>query len=118
MIGTFALSSGYYGKYYAKAQAARKNVRNEFQHLFEEVDVIAGPTMPTVAFRLGEKNDPLSMYLSDILTVPANLAGVPALSIPCGKVGGLPVGLQIMGRWMEDERVVDIAYAYEQGAQT
>ncbi len=118
MIGTFALSSGYYGKYYAKAQAARKNVRKEFRHLFAEVDVIAGPTMPTVAFRLGEKSDPLSMYLSDILTVPANLAGVPAISVPCGKVDGLPVGLQVMGRWMEDERVVDVAYAYEQGVQT
>jgi len=117
MIGTFALSSGYYGKYYAKAQAARKNVRKDFRNLFADVDVIAGPTMPTVAFRLGEKSDPLSMYLSDILTVPANLAGVPALSVPCGKVEGLPVGLQVMGRWMEDERVVDVAYAYEQGVK-
>jgi len=116
MIGTFALSSGYYGKYYAKAQAARRNVREDFGRLFAEVDVIAGPTMPTVAFRFGEKSDPLAMYLSDILTVPANLAGVPAISVPCGKVEGLPVGLQIMGRWMEDERVIDIAYAYEQGA--
>ncbi|MDI9632797.1 MAG: Asp-tRNA(Asn)/Glu-tRNA(Gln) amidotransferase subunit GatA [Methanolinea sp.] len=116
LIGTFALSSGYYGKYYAKAQAARRNVRRDFLRLFSEVDVIAGPTMPTVAFRFGEKSDPLSMYLSDILTVPANLAGIPAISVPCGKVEGLPVGLQIMGRWLEDERVVDVAYAYEQGA--
>ncbi|OPX69520.1 MAG: Amidase [Methanoregulaceae archaeon PtaB.Bin056] len=115
MLGTFALSSGYYGKYYAKAQAARNNVRADFERLFREVDVLAGPTMPTVAFRFGEKSDPLSMYLSDILTVPANLAGVPAISVPCGKVEGLPVGLQVMGRWMEDERVVDVAYAFEQG---
>jgi aspartyl-tRNA(Asn)/glutamyl-tRNA(Gln) amidotransferase subunit A len=81
------------------------------------VDVLAGPTMPTIAFKLGEKSDPLSMYLSDILTVPANLAGVPAISVPCGKVDGMPVGLQIMGRHMEDERVIDVAYACEQGVK-
>jgi aspartyl-tRNA(Asn)/glutamyl-tRNA(Gln) amidotransferase subunit A len=115
MLGTFTLSSGYYGKYYAKAQAARNQVRADFERLFREVDVLAGPTMPRVAFKFGEKSDPLSMYLSDILTVPANLAGVPAISVPCGRVEGLPVGLQIMGRWMEDERVVDVGYAFEQG---
>jgi len=82
--------------------------------LYKQVDVLAGPTMPTIAFRLGEKADPLSMYLSDILTVPANLAGVPAISIPCGTVEGMPVGLQIMGRPFEDEVVIDTAYAYEQ----
>ncbi|HMK15833.1 MAG TPA: amidase family protein, partial [Methanomicrobiales archaeon] len=82
-----------------------------------DVDVIAGPTMPTTAFRIGEKTDPLSMYLSDILTVPANLAGVPAVSVPCGKAGGLPVGLQVMGRPFADERVLEVAYAYEQGAR-
>jgi aspartyl-tRNA(Asn)/glutamyl-tRNA(Gln) amidotransferase subunit A len=114
MLGTFALSSGYYGKYYAKAQVARENVRKDFQRIFADVDVIVGPTMPTIAFRLGEKSDPLSMYLADILTVPANLAGIPAISVPCGKAGGMPVGLQIMGRYFEDERVIDVAYAYEQ----
>jgi len=114
MLGTFALSSGYYGKYYAKAQVARKNVRADFARIFSDVDVIAGPTMPTIAFTLGEKSDPLSMYLSDILTVPANLAGIPAISVPCGKVAGMPVGLQIMGRHFEDERIIDVAYAYEQ----
>ncbi len=117
MLGTFALSSGYYGKYYAKAQAARANVRADFDRLFRDADVLAGPTMPTVAFRLGEKSDPLSMYLSDILTVPANLAGIPAISVPCGTSQGLPVGLQVMGRWGEDERVVDTAFAFEQGWQ-
>jgi aspartyl-tRNA(Asn)/glutamyl-tRNA(Gln) amidotransferase subunit A len=71
--------------------------------------------MPTVAWKLGEKSDPLSMYLSDILTVPVNLAGIPAISVPCGTVDGMPVGLQIMGRHFEDERVIDVAYAYEQG---
>ncbi len=88
MLGTFALSSGYYGKYYAKAQVARENVRKDFERIFSEVDVIAGPTMPTIAFRLGEKSDPLSMYLADILTVPANLAGIPSISVPCGRAGG------------------------------
>lgn len=114
MLGTFALSSGYYGKYYAKAQVARENVKNDFLRIFRDVDVIAGPTMPTIAFRLKEKSDPLSMYLADILTVPANLAGIPAISVPCGTSEGMPVGLQIMGRHFEDERVIDVAYAYEQ----
>lgn len=113
LLGTFALSAGYYGKYYAKAQAARQHVRDDFARLFKDVDVIAGPTMPTVAWRFSEKSDPLSMYLSDILTVPANLAGVPAISVPCGTVDGMPVGLQLMGRHFEDERIVDAAAAYE-----
>lgn len=115
MLGTFALSSGYYGKYYAKAQAARQMVKDDFSRIFREVDLVAGPTMPDIAFRLGEKSDPLSMYLSDILTVPANLAGIPALSVPCGRVSGMPVGLQLMGRPFEDECVIDAGYAYEQG---
>jgi aspartyl-tRNA(Asn)/glutamyl-tRNA(Gln) amidotransferase subunit A len=114
MLGTFALSSGYYGKYYAKAQVARANVRADFDRIFRDADVIAGPTMPTIAFRLKEKSDPLSMYLADILTVPANLAGIPSISVPCGTSQGMPVGLQIMGRRFEDERVIDVAYAYEQ----
>jgi len=114
LLGTFALSSGYYGKYYAKAQVARQNVKADFARIFAGVDVIAGPTMPSIAFKLGEKSDPLSMYLADILTVPANLAGIPAISVPCGKVRGMPVGLQIMGKHFEDERVMDAAYAYEQ----
>ena len=116
LLGTFALSAGYYGKYYGKAQAARRNVSADFNRIFREADVIAGPTMPTVAFRIGEKADPLSMYLSDILTVPANLAGVPAVSVPCGRVDGLPVGLQITGKPFEDERVLEVAHAYELGA--
>jgi len=114
MLGTFALSAGYYGRYYQKAQSARQALREEIARLFTGVDLIAGPTMPTTAFRLGEKTDPLSMYLSDILTVPANLAGIPAISVPCGKVDGLPVGLQIMGRWGEDELVMDAACAAEE----
>ncbi|MDD3932865.1 MAG: Asp-tRNA(Asn)/Glu-tRNA(Gln) amidotransferase subunit GatA [Methanoculleus sp.] len=114
MLGTFALSAGYAGRYYAKAQVARRNIRQDFERALRDADVIAGPTMPTVAFRLGEKTDPLSLYLADILTAPANLAGIPAISVPCGRVDGLPVGLQLMGRQFEDERVVDAAFAYEQ----
>jgi aspartyl-tRNA(Asn)/glutamyl-tRNA(Gln) amidotransferase subunit A len=113
MLGTFALSSGYY----AKAQIARENIRADFNRILADVNVIAGPTMPTIAFKLKEKSDPLSMYLADILTVPANLAGIPAISVPCGKSGGMPVGLQIMGRMFEDERIVDVAYAYEQAVK-
>jgi aspartyl-tRNA(Asn)/glutamyl-tRNA(Gln) amidotransferase subunit A len=114
MLGTFALSAGYYGKYYAKAQAARELVRRDFARLFDSVDLVAGPTMPTIAFALGEKSDPLSMYKSDILTVPANLAGLPAISVPCGTVQGMPVGLQLIGRMFADETVIDAAYAFEQ----
>jgi len=114
MLGTFALSAGYAGRYYAKALGARQKIRQDFERALRDADVIAGPTMPTVAFRLGEKTDPLSLYLADILTAPANLAGIPAISVPCGRVDGLPVGFQLMGRQFEDERVVDAAYAYEQ----
>ena len=113
LLGTFALSAGYYGKYYGKAQTARAYVAADFARLFRDVDILAGPTMPTVAFRLGELADPLSMYLADILTVPANLAGVPAISVPCGTVDGLPVGLQLTGRPFDDETVIDLAATYE-----
>lgn len=114
ILGTFSLAAGYYGRYYQKAQTARQMVRDDFERIFRDVDVIAGPTMPDIAFRLGEKSDPLQMYLSDILTVPANLAGVPAISVPCGKVDNMPVGLQIIGNYFDDERVIDTAYAFEQ----
>ena len=113
LIGTFALSAGYYGK----AQAAREHVREDYARLFRDVDLLAGPTMPTVAWKIGGKSDPLSMYLADILTVPANLAGVPAASVPCGTVQGLPVGLQLTGRAFEDELIMNAAYAYEQAVK-
>lgn len=116
VLGTFSLATGYFGRYYHKAQTARQMVTDDFKRLFQDVDLIAGPTMPSIAFRLKEKSDPLQMYLSDILTVPANLAGVPAISVPCGRVDGMPVGLQLIGRHLEDEKVIDAAYAYEQGA--
>ncbi|HOL41677.1 MAG TPA: amidase family protein, partial [Methanospirillum sp.] len=115
ILGTFSLAAGYYGRYYQKAQTARQMVRDDLERIFRDVDVIAGPTMPDIAFRLGEKSDPLQMYLSDILTVPANLAGVPAISVPCGNVEHMPVGLQLIGRYFEDERIIDTAYAFEQG---
>ncbi|HOJ95551.1 MAG TPA: Asp-tRNA(Asn)/Glu-tRNA(Gln) amidotransferase subunit GatA [Methanospirillum sp.] len=115
ILGTFSLAAGYYGRYYQKAQTARQMVRDDLERIFRDVDVIAGPTMPDIAFRLGEKSDPLQMYLSDILTVPANLAGVPAISVPCGNVEHMPVGLQLIGRYFDDERIIDTAYAFEQG---
>ncbi len=118
LLGTFALSAGYYGKYYAKAQVARSNIKKDFLRILQDADLIAGPTMPNTAFKIGEKSsNPLEMYLADILTVPANLAGVPAISVPCGKVGGMPVGLQIIGRHFDEESVVDAAFAYEQEVQ-
>lgn len=116
LLGTFSLSAGYQGKYYAKAQKARSMVRSDFNRLFEEVDIIAGPTMPSVAFRLGKSCDPLSMYLADILTVPANLAGIPAVSVPCGTADGLPVGLQLMGRHFAEDEILAAALAFEEGS--
>jgi aspartyl-tRNA(Asn)/glutamyl-tRNA(Gln) amidotransferase subunit A len=116
MLGTYALSAGYYEAYYGKAQSVRTLIRREFDEAFKEVDVIVTPTMPTTAFKLGEKiQDPLQMYLSDIFTISINLAGVPAISVPCGiSSGKLPIGLQIIGRPFEEEKILRAAYAYEQ----
>lgn len=115
MLGTYALSSGYYDAYYAKAQAVRTLIRRDFERAFEAVDVLVTPTMPTTVFRLGEKiGDPLQMYLSDLYTVSASLAGVPAISVPCGfSRAGLPIGLQIVGRPFEEEMILRVARAYE-----
>ena len=97
MLGSYALSAGYYDAYYLKAQRVRTLIRQEFQRVFERVDVLATPTSPSVAFRLGERTaDPLSMYVSDILTIPANIAGIPGISVPAGLSDGLPVGLQLL----------------------
>src|SRR5881296_1650149 len=119
MLGTYALSAGYYDAYYGKAQAVRTLIKREFDEAFKEVDVIVTPTMPTPAFKLGEKlQDPLQMYLSDIYTISVNLAGVPAISLPCGLSSGkLPIGLQIIGRPFEEEKVLRAAYAYEQATE-
>ncbi len=116
MLGTYALSSGYYDAYYAKAQRVRTLIKRDFDRAFERVDVIATPTAPTPAFRLGEKTqDPLQMYLSDIFTISVNLAGVPALSMPCGfSPEGLPIGLQLIGKPFDEETVLRAASTYEQ----
>jgi len=117
MLGTYALSAGYRDAYYNKAQKVRALVKQDFENAFKEVDFILTPTTPTPAFKIGEKKDPLSMYLSDIYTVTANLAGLPAISVPCGEVGGLPVGLQIIGPQFKDNLVLETAQTYEQFSQ-
>ena len=115
MLGTYALSAGYYDAYYLKAQQVRTLIKRDFETAFERCDVIAAPTTPTVAFRIGEKADnPLQMYLSDVFTLSMNLAGICGLSLPCGFVDGLPVGLQLIGPAFGEERVLRAAYAYEQ----
>ncbi|MDQ0208424.1 Asp-tRNA(Asn)/Glu-tRNA(Gln) amidotransferase subunit GatA [Alkalicoccobacillus murimartini] len=115
MLGTFALSSGYYDAYYKKAQQVRTLIKKDFEDVFENYDVIVGPTTPTPAFKIGEKtDDPLTMYANDILTIPVNLAGVPAISVPCGFQDGLPLGLQIIGKHFDEKTVYRVAHAYEQ----
>lgn len=115
MLGTYALSAGYYDAYYLKALKVRTLIRSDFDQAFEKCDVLLSPTSPTVAFPIGERaDDPLAMKLADICTIPVNLAGIPAISIPCGFVGGLPVGLQIMGRAYEEDNILQVAYGYEQ----
>lgn len=115
MLGTFALSSGYYDAYYKKAQKVRTLIKQDFENVFEKYDVIIGPTTPTPAFKIGEKtSDPLTMYANDILTIPVNLAGVPGISIPCGFVDGLPVGLQIIGKHFDESTIYRVAHAFEQ----
>ena len=114
LLGTYVLSAGYYDAYYRKAQQVRTLLRRDFESAFAECDVIATPTSPEVAFRLGEKmDDPLTMYLSDIYTVSANLAGLPGVSTPCGRVDGLPVGLQLIGRALDEETPLRVADAYQ-----
>jgi aspartyl-tRNA(Asn)/glutamyl-tRNA(Gln) amidotransferase subunit A len=116
MLGTYALSAGYYEAFYGKAQAARTLTKRDFDNAFTEVDVIATPVTPTPAFKLGEKSeDPLKMYLSDIYTIPVNLAGLPAIAVPCGfSKAGLPIGLQLIGRPFAEDTILRAAYAYEQ----
>jgi aspartyl-tRNA(Asn)/glutamyl-tRNA(Gln) amidotransferase subunit A len=115
MLGTYALSSGYYEAYYGQAQKVRTRIAQDFSAAFEQVDLIVTPTSPTVAFKLGERTaDPLAMYLSDYFTVPMPLAGLPAISIPCGLSDGLPVGLQLAGPAFSENRLLEAAYALEQ----
>lgn len=116
MLGTYALSAGYYDAYYKKAQQVRTLIIQDFAQVFADYDVILHPTTPTTAFRLGEKvDDPVTMYLEDICTVPVNLAGLPAISVPCGfSASGLPIGLQIVGKAFDEATVLRVAHAYEQ----
>ncbi|HLB05642.1 MAG TPA: Asp-tRNA(Asn)/Glu-tRNA(Gln) amidotransferase subunit GatA [Thermodesulfobacteriota bacterium] len=119
MLGTYALSSGYYDAYYLKAQKARTLIKKDFDDAFKKCDVIVTPTAPTPAFKIGEKTaDPLQMYLSDIFTISVNLAGLPAISLPCGFTGSnLPIGLQIIGKGFDEETVLRAAHAYEQATE-
>ena len=115
LLGTYALSSGYYDAYYLKAQKVRTLIRQEFDEIFTKYDLLLSPTSPSVAFDLGEKmDDPVNMYLNDVFTQPANIAGLPAISIPCGFFDGLPIGLQLMANHLGEESLLKAAYAYEQ----
>jgi aspartyl-tRNA(Asn)/glutamyl-tRNA(Gln) amidotransferase subunit A len=116
IIGTYCLSAGYYEAYYGKASQVRTLIVEDFKKAFEACDVIACPTAPTPAFKIGEKiDDPLTMYLSDIFTISANLAGIPALSVPCGfSAAGLPIGLQLMGTHFGEEMILRVAHRFEQ----
>ena len=115
MIGTYVLSHGYYDAYYLQAQKVRKLIYEDFRRAFEVCDVVLGPTTTDVAFELGSKSDdPVSMYLNDIYTIAANLAGIPAMSLPCGFSGGLPIGMQLMGNFFEEARLLNVAHRYQQ----
>jgi aspartyl-tRNA(Asn)/glutamyl-tRNA(Gln) amidotransferase subunit A len=115
MIGTYVLSAGYYDAYYLKAQKVRRLIADDFRHAFGQVDVIAGPTTPEVPFRLGEKSaDPVKMYLSDIFTIAVNLAGLPGLSMPAGTIGNLPLGLQLIGNYFDEARLLNVAHQFQQ----
>ncbi|MBU2608107.1 MAG: Asp-tRNA(Asn)/Glu-tRNA(Gln) amidotransferase subunit GatA [Chloroflexi bacterium] len=115
MLGTYALSAGYYDAWYVKAQKVRTLIRREFDQAFEKYDALVTPTSPTIPFKIGEKvDDPLQMYLSDVCTLPINIAGVPGISIPAGFADGLPIGMQIIGKHFGEETILRIAYAYQQ----
>lgn len=113
MIGTYALSAGFYDAYYRKAQKVRRLIKNDFTNAFKDVDVIIGPTSPHTAFKLGSKSDPVSMYLEDIYTIAVNLAGLPAISIPAGSANGLPIGMHIVGGDFEEAKVLNVAHQFQ-----
>jgi len=118
MLGTYALSAGYYDAYYLKAQKVRTLIKQEFDQAFEKYDALVTPTSPIVPFKLGEKlEDPMQMYLSDVCTLPANIAGIPAISVPAGFADNLPIGMQIMGKLFSEEILLRIAFAYEQATE-
>jgi aspartyl-tRNA(Asn)/glutamyl-tRNA(Gln) amidotransferase subunit A len=115
MVGAYALSSGYYDAYYLKAQQLRHLISDDFKKAYEKVDVIMAPATPETAFNIGEKSDdPISMYLSDIFTIAVNLAGIPAMSVPIGFVNKMPVGMQIMGNYFEEAKLLNVAHQYQQ----
>ncbi|GLX66399.1 Asp-tRNA(Asn)/Glu-tRNA(Gln) amidotransferase subunit GatA [Paenibacillus glycanilyticus] len=115
MLGTYALSSGYYDAYYLKAQKVRTLIKQDFDNVFNQYDIIIGPTAPTTAFKIGDQvGDPLTMYLNDICTIPVSLAGIPAISVPCGTADGMPIGLQIIGKAFDESTVLRAAHAFEQ----
>lgn len=113
LVGTYALSAGYYDAYYRKAQQVRRLIQQDFAKAFEEVDVIAGPTAPTTAFTLGAIKDPVAMYMEDIYTIAVNLAGLPGMSIPCGLANGLPVGLQLIGKYFDEVTILNTAHQFQ-----
>src|SRR5205823_3009604 len=118
MLGTYTLSAGYYDAYYLKAQQVRTLVKRDFDRTFERFDVMATPTSPSVAFRIGERmEDPMAMKLADVCTIPINMAGTCAVSIPCGFQNGLPIGLQIIGKPFDEATILRIAHAYEQATE-
>jgi len=115
MVGAYALSAGFYDAYYKKAQQVRRLIKNDFVNAFNEVDIIMGPTTPTPAFKCGEKTaDPVDMYLEDIFTIALNLAGLPGMSISCGQVNNLPVGLQLIGNYFDEGRLLNAAHKFQQ----
>ena len=115
LIGTYCLSAGYYDAYYGKAQQVRQLIQQDFANAFEKVDVIMGPTCPSPAFKFGSKgDDPVAMYLEDIYTIATNLAGLPGMSLPCGMVDDKPVGLQIIGNYFDEARMLNVAHQYQQ----
>ncbi|MEM3479716.1 MAG: amidase family protein [Candidatus Bathyarchaeia archaeon] len=117
MLGTYALSAGYYEQYYLKALKIRTIIRREFEAALKKFDALIGPTMPLPPFNIGEKiQDPLTLYMCDVLTVPANLTGYPAISIPCGFEGNLPIGLQVISRPLREETLLKISFALERNA--
>ena len=115
MVGAYALSAGYYDAYYNKAMQVRRLIKNDFENAFKDVDFILGPTTPSPAFGFGEKgDDPVQMYLEDVYTITANLAGIPAMSLPAGLVDGLPCGLQLLGNYFDEARMLNLGYAFQQ----
>ena len=117
MLGTYVLSSGYYDAYYNKAMQIRTLIRRDFEEAFQKCDVILTPTSPVVAYPIDGKMDPLQIYMLDVTTIPVNMAGLPGISIPCGFVDGMPVGMQLIGKILDEETILRAAYTFEQATE-